>query len=261
MARTSMGTITRVGIATIGFTLSGCQTFSVWVSAEEDAYISCGRTGACEEQNLNFGRHSQLVVAQWDLARKRSFVRFLVPTLPPGGAILSAHIELFHQGTREDGQTDDIRIPFAPPPPPPWVATTLTWANSPINQATGGPNCIQLQSAAWSPSNDVTRQLIPGSFYEMYVNWPTNLNPQIEKGFASNNHPSRTATDLGISPRLLMLVRVFMWTPLPASVTRAFPPSHDLGRLAQPVLMETSTQSSTWPASWNVTTSLPTSCP
>lgn len=186
--------------------------------------------------------------------------------MPLGGTIVSAHIELFHEGQNEDGQTDNLHIPFGPPPPPPWVATTLTWANSPITQAFGGPNCIKLLSAAWSASNDVTNQLVPGTFYEMYVNWPANtplptekpyVSPGIEKGFASNNHPSRTATNLGIGPRLLMLVRVFFWAQLAPSVTRSFPPTHDLGRLTQPVLMETSTPSTTWPASWNVVGSLP----
>jgi hypothetical protein len=262
MVHASVRTITRLCIAALSIVLAGCQTVSVWVGAEEDAYISCGPpgpAGSCPEQNLNFGRHSQLVVAQWDLARKRSFVRFRVPTFPPGGAIVSAHVEMFHEGVREDGQRDDIRIRFDTPPPPPWVATTLTWANSPINQALGGPNCIQLVSKAWSASNDIAAQLVPGTFYEMYVN--TLEPPAIEKAFASNNHSSRTATNLGIGPRLLMRVRVFFWAQLAASVTRSFPPSHDLGRLAQPVLMEMSSPSANWPASWTVTGPFAFACP
>ena len=95
-----------VRVLTPGSPITG--NVAIWVSADQDTYVSCGRTSACEEGNLNFGSHSPLAVAGWDLARKLPFVRFELPPLPPGTEILEAYVELYHNGQREDGRTDDV---------------------------------------------------------------------------------------------------------------------------------------------------------
>lgn len=233
-----------------GVPISG--TVVIWVSADQDTYISCGRTFACEEGGLNFGRHSPLAVAGWDLARKFPFVHFELPPLPAGTEILEAYLELNHNAQREDGQTDDIKIPVSMPGTP-WDAMTLTWNNNQSTPSVGGAYNICLRSFAWSGSPNIAADIQGQQEYDAFLRWayPT-ATPPIEKGFASANDSSRTEDDLGLAPRLLIRAQLPPGVTINSRTYRTFQPSEDLGRLPQPVLMSIGEASASWPSSWMV---------
>jgi hypothetical protein len=225
----------------------------MWVSADQDTYISCGRTSACEEGNLNFGRHSPLAVAGWDLARKMPFIHFRLPELPTGTKILETYIELYHNGRNEDGRTDDLKIPVARPAP--WDAMILTWNNSANTSSTAGAYNICLRSLAWSGSPNIAGDIQGKQEYDVFLSWAyPGSTPPIEKGFASDNDFSRTQNNLGLAPRLLVKAQLPPGTTISSRAVRTFQPSEDLGRLTQPVLMMIAEQTAVWPPAWQVAT-------
>ena len=239
-----------VRILTQGVPVSG--TVAIWVSAEQDTYISCGRTSACEEGDLNFGRHSPLAVAGLNLARKLSFVHFELPRLPAGTKILEAYLELNHNAQQEDGRTDDVKIPVSVPRIP-WNAKTLTWNNNQNNPAFGGAYHICLRSFAWSGSPNIATDIQGRQKYDAFLSWtyPTSI-PPIEKGFASANDASRTENSLGLAPRLLIRAQLPPGVSVNSRTFHTFQPSEDLGKLPQPVLTSMGEATASWPASWNV---------
>ena len=239
-----------VRVLTPGVPISG--TVAIWVSAEQDTYISCGRTSACEEGDLNFGRHSPLAVAGWDLARKLPFVHFELPRLPAGTEILEAYLELNHNAQREDGRTDDLKIPVSMPGAP-WNAMTLTWNNNQNTPAAGGAYNICLRSFAWSGSPNIATDIQGRREYDAFLSWPyPTATPPIEKGFASANDVSRTEDNLGLAPRLLIKAQLPPGITINSRTFRTFQPSEDLGRLPQPVLTSMGEATVTWPSSWQV---------
>ena len=229
-------------------------TVAIWLSAEQDTYISS------LEQDRNFGRNDPLVVAGRLLDTKLPFVRFRLPELPPGFELLDAYVELYHTGRNEDGQTDDLQIDITEPKDP-WDAMSLTWnlsrAWSAVPPQPGGFASLCVQSQAWSGSQNIANSVADAyrqgrSEYEVYLKWDGPSPPQIEKGFASNNHSSRRWDDLGLAPRLLIRLQLPPGATLADQTFRTFPPNHDLGRLPQPVLMSRVEPGGTWPVSWQV---------
>jgi hypothetical protein len=230
-------------------------TVAIWLSAEQDTYISS------HEQDRNFGRNDHLVVAGRLLDTKLPLARFRLPELPPGFELLDAYLELYHTGRNEDGQTDDVQIDITKPKDP-WDAMSLTWSQSRAWSAVppqpGGFAHLCVRSQAWSGSQNIANTLAEAyrqgrSEYEVYLKWDRPSPPQIEKGFASNNHGSRRWDDLGLAPRLLIRLQLPPGATLPDQTFRTFAPNQDLGRLPQPVLMSSVEPGDTWPVSWQVT--------
>lgn len=243
-------TLSPVRLLNPGAPISG--TVTIWVSAEQDTYISCGRTSACEEGSQNFGRDRTLEVAGRDVARKLTFVHFELPVLPVGTKILEAYLELNHTGQREDGLTDDVKIPVSVSRFP-WDAMALTWRNNQDIPMSCGKYNICLRSAAWSGSPNIAADIQESQKYDVILNWtyPTSV-PPIEKRFASANDGSRTEDKLGLAPRLLIRAQLPPGTTINSRAFQTFQPSEDLGNLPQPVLTSISEATGSWPASWNV---------
>lgn len=227
----------------------------LWLAADKDAFVSCGRTASCEEGDQNFGRHGTLVAAHWELGRKQTYMHFTIPTLPPGTEIIDAYIELYHSGRNEDGKRDDIDIPMMRAAAP-WSPMTITWRNQPNTDPLTQVSYIRLRSQAWSGSPNVISLVRPwferpADNYGMLLYWRSNLGLGIEKGFYSNNDIRRTQTDPGLAPRLLVRIK------LPAGkttndITLPFLPADTDLDQPRPVTTLLFRQGGTWPVDWNV---------
>lgn len=234
-------------------------TVYLWVAADKDAYVSCGFPGSggvCPEENLNYGAHGELVVSRSTLGIKIAYVHFLLPHLPEGTRILESYLELYHPGQQEDGQTDDVRIPVVNATAP-WHPATLTYANQPNIFGASGEFDIRLRSRAWSGSRDITDIVTPhfnnrSRFYGFAFWWPFGKNPPIEKSFYSNNDSRRTASDLGLSPRLLVKIELPAGKSTDDIVLPPLSADNDLPFNGQEVLMLRFASGSNWPAGWNV---------
>lgn len=237
----------------------GSDIVCLWIGADKDTYASYGPNGS--EADRNFGRDGGLVVAAGVLARKTSYVHFTPPTMPEGTEILEAKLELYHGGKNEDGYgTDDITLNVGVIQNEPWSPLTLTWNNRPDR---GGPPPsdfpLYLRSQAWSGTSNIAgtvREMIgdPARHHGFVISRSELfMDRQVEKGFYSNNDYRRKQNDMGLSPRLLVKIK------LPAGKTTAdmnlgfLPGDHDLGGMPQPILMVRVVGSKEWPADWNVT--------
>ena len=235
---------------TQGARLISGQVF-MWISTDQDTYISRGRTS--ENGDNNYGWHSPLVVASWDLANKKTYVHFELPNLPAGTEIIEAYVELNHNAKNEDGKTDDLKIP-ASRPKQAWDAMTLTWNNSADKPPLASITNICLRSQDWSTTPNIANEIQGKREFDLilYWNWP-GAQPAIEKGFASNNDFSRKQNDLGIAPRLLIRAQLPQGVFIPDRQVKTFQPNEDLGKLPQPVLMMTAQSGTNWPTVWEVT--------
>jgi len=235
----------------------GSGTICFWIAADKDTYASFGRTG--EEGDLNFGQHGTLVVATGPNGRKKTYLNFARPNFPEGTEILFAKIELFHPGKNEDGTSDDIPLDISTIRTEPWSPATLTWNNRPDRGASHTSEFqLMLRSQAWSGTGN-----IKGFIEDMFMNPSSHYGflvaledgffaNQIEKGFYANNDIRRKQDDLGLSPRLVMKVK------LPAGkstndVTMPFlPTDNDLKNLPRPVTMVRFVQADEFPSDWKV---------
>ena len=236
-----------------GGTASG--TVYLWVSADKDAYTSCGGSG-CPEQNNNYGTQGFVPVANNPPLNilKKAYVHFTPPTFPEGTEIEEAYFEMFHGGTNEDGSTDAIDIPVAEAIAA-WSPLTITHANQPNTDLTGGFTTIDLRSAAWSGTPDISATVIdwletPATNHGLVSYW-VYQGTGVEKGFSSNNHTSRTANDLGQAPRLLIKAIFPDGTSTDDMQLGALPPDNDID-LGTSVLMVEFRSSSDWPEDWDV---------
>lgn len=265
---------TGIGVVLSIITLAGCDVIApivppvppaqsdvvcLWIGADKDTYASYGTSGS--EADRNFGRDGGLVVAAGVLARKNSYVHFTPPTMPEGTEILEAKLELYHGGRNEDGYgTDDIVLNVGVIRNEPWSPLTLTWSNRPDRG--GAPPSefpLYLRSQAWSGTSDIAgavRTMLsePGTNYGFVISRSDIfMDRQVEKGFYSNNDYRRRQNDLGLSPRLLVKIK------LPPGKTTAdmslgfLPADNDLGRIPQPITMVRFVGSNQWPADWDVT--------
>lgn len=231
-------------------------TVYLWVSADKDALVSCGPASSnCSEQNLNYGTYGFLAVANNGVGLKKSYVHFTPPTFPAGTEILEAYVELFHGGQNEDGQTDDVLIPVAHALAA-WDPNTLTWANQPNTQLVGEFTTVNLTSQDWSGTPDVAPLVQdwhdqPATNYGLVLYW-NQQSLGIEKGFSSNNHTSRTQTELGQAPRLLIKIQLPDGTTTDDMTLGFLPPDHDLGNLPQPLTTVRFQSGDDWPAEWGV---------
>jgi hypothetical protein len=233
------------------------QTMCCWIAADKDTYASFGRTG--EEGDLNFGLHGTLPVAVGPVGRKRIYLNFARPNFPAGTEILFAKMELFHPGKNEDGTTDDIQIDVASIRTEPWSPATLTWNNRPDrNTPHMAEFAIALRSQAWSGTGN-----IKGFIDDMFANPSTHygfmigmadgfFSNQIEKGFYGNNDIRRKQDDLGLSPRLLLKVRLPQGKTMNDVTLPFLPTDNDLGRIPKPVTMVRFVQTDEFPTDWNV---------
>lgn len=235
---------------------SGGNVVHIWLGADKDAYVSCGVGAGCPERERNYSRDGYVVVARNAVALKKGYVHFGLPLLPPGSTIERAYFELYHPGRREDGQTDDLTIPFGRAAAA-WDARTLTLANEPNTSLSGEIGTVKLRSQAWSGSGDIAALVRewsanPATNYGFHVFWD-RTSPGIEKGFYSNNDVRRKVDDLGLSPRLLLKVTLPSGSTVDDIRLPPLPADNDLPFDGQTVLMARTSVGAAWPAAWNVT--------
>lgn len=233
-------------------------TAFMWIGSDKDAYVSCGTVGPpCSEGEQNYGDSGSLVVARNGVALKKIYIHFSLPELPSGSTVETAYLELYHPAQNEDGQTDDINIPFGRAADS-WSPGTITFENEPNPQLTGAESFINLNSMEWSGSPDIAGIIRdwynladPSANHGFYIYWDQQ-SLGIEKGFYSNNDIRRKEDDLGLSPRLLLKIQL----PGGSSSSDIDPPpiapDNDLNFDGQEILVARIRTGSDWPDSWNV---------
>lgn len=231
------------------------QYVCVWLSSDRDAFVSYGRTG--EEVNRNFA-DNDLSVARGVLGYKYSYVNFSRPEFPEGTEIVLAKLELYHGGKNEDGTTDDITLDVGVVRNEPWGRSTITWNNRPDRG--GQPFAevpLYLRSQAWSGTGDISgyvKEMFnnPSSNYGFEISLPNTGAAHVEKGFYSNNDFHRKQNDLGLSPRLVMKIKLPPGKTMNDIRLPFLPADHDFKRLPQPVTTVNLVQSGEFPQDWNV---------
>jgi hypothetical protein len=245
------------GIASVG----GSETVCMWIAADKDTYASFGRTG--EEGDLTFGRNGTLAIAVGPVGRKRAYLNFPHPNFPGGTEITFAKIELYHPGKNEDGTSDDIQIDISSIRTEPWNPATLSWNNRPDRSAPYSSEfSLMLRSQAWSGTGDI-RGFIedvfdnPSSHYGFMLSMPDGFfSTQIEKGFYSNNDIRRKQDDLGLSPRLLLKVKLPAGKTMNDITLPFLATDNDLGNLPRPIRMVNIVQTDEFPDDWKVSPNL-----
>ncbi len=233
-------------------------TVFLWLGADKDAYVSCGRptVSGCPKKEWNFGNYGTLVVAFNGVALKKSYVHFGLPILPEGTEIKAAYFELYHGGKNEDGKTDNLRIPVAMALSS-WSPLKISLANEPNKSLSGIGTYINLNSQDWSGTPNIASLIRawyanPSSNHGFYIYWPRPETPGIEKGFYSNNSYQRTAEDLWLSPRLLLKVHLPQGTTASDIKLPPLPADTDLDFGGQEVLMMLYQGGREWPDEWEV---------
>lgn len=227
-------------------------TVFLWIGADKDTYVSAN------EPNRNFGQNGFLVVAgnQSLGIIKRSYVHFLLPTLPENTVIEEAYLELYHPGKNEDGQRDDINIPVVRAADS-WNPLTMTYGDEPNSFPAGSEFSIALRSQAWAGSGDISGIIGPAfedpdRFHGFVLFWQDVQSLGIEKGFYSNNYQGRSAADMGNSPRLLVKASLPEGKSTDDITLPPFPSDNDLDFAGQEVKMLRFTGGEEWPDEWNV---------
>lgn len=220
-----------------------------WLGADADALVRCSVANQCGDGDTNFGALASLTVGGGELEHSRSYVRFYMPVFPPGTTVVRAQLELFHGGTREDGTTDDVRLEVARAPGP-WKPLEVTWNEQPLSSTIGTETKLTLVSKGWSAA-DVSAAVAshiadPATNQGFVVFTPAHM--QIEKGFDSNSHTSRTVDELGHAPRLLLQVE----RPPEGDVSwpEAFPEDTDLPFPGEQVAIAEAADGEAWPEAW-----------
>ena len=228
---------------------SGSQNVCLWIAADKDTYVWL------EYPESHWGQDGYLRVAYLG-DHKRCFVHYHLPILPAGSEILSAHMELYHGGTHEDGYSDELDI-LVQRATGAWSPETLSWGNQPtFSRAT--EFLIHLRSAAWSASEDLTliaEEMFadPDAYYGFIVDYfSTSMTHTVEKGFDSNNY-DRTAQDMKHAPRLLVQVKLPKGKTVSDITLPDLPADHDLDFApGTSILMLRYATASSWPSSWDV---------
>lgn len=195
-------------ILSINETASG--TVYLWISSDADTYVECVNIGgACTSSMVDHSGHDFITAGNSVNAIQRSYVNFPKPTFPAGTIIHEAYFELFHSGKNEDGKRDDILVDVHKVRTA-WNAGQLTFTNQPIPTGGGGEFHIKLESQAWSGTEniafDTEKEFGPSGNFNGFLAFISNHEPGYTKGFYSGNHKSRTLSDLGFAPRLLLKV-------------------------------------------------------
>jgi hypothetical protein len=185
-------------------------TVYYWITSDADTYVECVSIGgACNGSEIDHSGYDFITVGHNVNAIQRSYVNFPRPGFPPGTVIEEAYFELFHSGKNEDGKSDDILMDVHKVRSG-WNAGQLTYTNQPIPVGGGGEFRMKLESQDWSGTENIgfdpEKEFGPAGIFEGFLVFISNYEPGYVKGFYSGNHKSRTLTDLGLAPRLLLKV-------------------------------------------------------
>ncbi|MCG2634485.1 MAG: DNRLRE domain-containing protein [Gammaproteobacteria bacterium] len=233
----------------------------IWLTPDKDAYVAC--TGPCTDATQNFGTLFNLDSARGGaglLNEKRSYIRFYLPQLPAGTQVLDAYINLYEDSRQQPGS---VSLPIAEANGG-WFPREVNWGTQPNPPGAAG------LGVALGPFQDVNEWRghtpgIPGVVQRWFsivnANQGVLINnsgqPPFLRSFSSDNHLSRTETDFGNAPRLLLKVTTELGLNLgtPDSAV-ALPPldvDTDLDEyLTGPVLMVRIAPGPDWPPAWDL---------
>ena len=235
----------------------------LWIAAYKDTYVDSHdpRTFACvDDLRVAFFPRGEL-----DIVLRRTYVDFVMPQLPAGSDITEAYLNLYNPASRGDGTSDNILIPVREARAY-WPACTLTWATQPEpnNVFVGNGNFqLRLRSQSWFGTENIdstVRRMFDNpntnEGFILYLPAPPQGEQSAQKAFWSNNHRSRTATDVGLAPRLLVRVRLPSGTDASEIVMPPLPADNDLGALGDAVrilrIADAANSNSPWPPGWEV---------
>lgn len=200
--------------------LSACELIEIaapdgsvyfWITTDADTYVECSFAGGgCNGADFDHSGYDFVTVANSALSIKRSYVNFPKITFPAGTVIEEAYFEMYHSGKNEDGKSDEIQLDVNRVYTP-WNAGSISYTNQPIQPGNGGAFQMKLKSQDWSGTSNIAtlmQEAIPANQFEGFLVSLQSPNPGYEKGFYSGNHRSRTLSDLGLAPRLLMKVNL-----------------------------------------------------
>jgi len=197
-------------IETVTVADSASGTVYYWISSDADSYVECiSSVGPCQSFDVDRSGSDGLVAAHNAFGVKRTYVNFPTPEFPAGTKIEEAYFELYHSGKNEDGKTDNISLDVTRVRQS-WNAGQLRYANQPVQTGSGGEFQLRLESQTWSGTQNISfamqQDLVGNSGFQGFVAFISGFEPGYEKGFYSGNHSSRTLSDLGFAPRLLLKV-------------------------------------------------------
>jgi hypothetical protein len=185
-------------------------TLFYWISSDADTYVECSNTtGACTGGEVDHSGYDFVAVSHTPNDIKRAYINFPKPAFPPGTVINEAYFELYHSGKNEDGKRDDILLDVNRVHKD-WNAGLVTYANQPIPTGNGGEFYMKLESQNWSGTTDIGTQMqqdiITNDDFNGFLVSIQSFDPGYDKGFHSPQTRTRTLTDLGLAPRLLLRV-------------------------------------------------------
>jgi hypothetical protein len=234
---------------------SGSQTFVsyFWCTAVKDAYVSSVldyNHGGYDWNNVGTGQTNG-----W----QRTYIEFYLPQLPAGAVITDAHINVYENSQQWPGQSSiDVALANGD-----WDPTTITWSNQPNPPgAMGAGPAIGAYSGIpkWRGTDNIA------GYVQDHMDDPSSNNGFVLvmndyygnwlRSFASLNHATRTADNMGQAPRLML--RIETNAPLTNAnvLPSGLPIDNELtNRLTG--LITVSEQRfgiSDWPSDWDVAT-------
>ncbi|MCK4720081.1 DNRLRE domain-containing protein [bacterium] len=221
-----------------------------WCAADKDAYVNSTQDwphGGLFWDNVGAGMPN---------GQQRTYMHFYMPILPSGAEIVEAYINVYEDSRQYPG-TGSIPIGLANED---WDPGTIIWSIQPNPPGAGSIG------ASISPFNDVNMWRGSGNVkntVQQHIDNPT-LNfgwvlfessyYNTVRSFSSVNHLSRTSTDMGQAPRLLLKVETDTQLNLNSVMGANLTPDNELSpRLPGTVLvLEMWSGNTGWPADWEV---------
>ncbi len=227
-------------------------TVYYWISSDADTYVECLTiAGGCSGGDIDHSGYDFVAVAHTSSEIRRAYVNFPQPSFPSGTVVEEAYFELYNIQKNNDGKSDDILLDVNRVHKD-WNAGQITYSNQPILTGNGAEFNMKMRSQNWCGTIDIgsfmQQDLLTASNFNGFLVSIQSYEPGYDKGFCSGNHKSRTLTDLGLAPRLLLKVK------LPAGFTTddvQFTKTHADGQGGSYVGFRFR-QGADWPADWKL---------
>jgi hypothetical protein len=230
----------------------GSSSVWLWISAVKDTHVIA-------QVDANYGGTTTMSVAGVGpraFEVKRSYIQFYLPGVPDGTVVEAAYLNLFHGGTREDGQTDELSL-HVQRASAPWNVFELTAANEPPFSP-GFEFGVNLRSAAWSGSGDISSLVanmfldpsLDNGFIVHTLGGPGGV--RIDKGLSANQDPTTGPGGMPRTPRLLVLVTLPRGATTDDIVLPPLPADTDISTFGVPPVMVRAAPGTALPAEWEV---------
>lgn len=240
----------------------------VWLAAVKDADVRCAAPG-CADGGTRYGDLPALNLALGDAMPpgiQKAYVAFYLPGFPPGTEVVEAHLNLFEQSEQipstsprpvdlVPGPWDPMRISYDRQPVPPGARGEMVGE---IGGFGGRNEWRGMRASVSALVRAVTAHLADPSSNHGFViqNFPDDSGLYL-RSFSSLNHPTRTASDMGQAPRLLLKLRLPEAAPSLSAANVVLPPlpaETDLDETLPPgeVLVMRVAGGEDWPDDWDV---------